>query len=140
MLSQEELDAIAAAAHNGETGFALELMRALARSGRIEALPQLVAEFARSVEINRAPVRNFLAHRVPGILANHYFPAALPQHRGFATSATYQDFIQYTLDHRGWEEPIVHAIVEDDAADLTAAVRRILDGVLERHTNAHESP
>lgn len=44
------------------------------------------------------------------------------------------------LDHRGWEEPIVHAIVEDDAADLTAAVRRILDGVLERHTNAHERP
>lgn len=138
MLNEEELDAVSAAAQGGETGFALELMRTLARSGRIEALPELVDAFAHGFEINRAPVRNYLAHRVPGILANHYFAAALSPSCGAATAATYQDFIQYTLDHRGWEESIVHAVIENDPTDLTIAVRRILDGVMKQHASAHD--
>jgi hypothetical protein len=135
MLTEEERDAVKAAAQNGETGFALELMRAFARTGRIEELPQIVAVFADNVEINRVPVRNYLAHRVPAILVNHYFPAVLALHQR-PTGSAYQGFIRYTLDHKGWEEPIVRAIIEGNASNLTAAIDEIfaqqgLDYVLE---------
>ena len=136
MLTEEERSAVEAAARNGETGFALELMRALSRSGRIEELPQLVAVFADSVETNRVPVRNYLAQRVPAILVNHYFPAVLALHQ--PTGSAYQDFVQYTLDHQGWEEPIVHAVLEGDASKLTAAVRQLLDQVAQ-HAGVHAS-
>jgi len=137
MLTEEERSAVEAAARNGETGFALELMRALSRSGRIEELPQLVAVFADSVETNRVPVRNYLAHRVPAILVNHYFPAVLARHPTH-TDAAYQVFIRYMRDHKGWEEPIVLAVVEGKGSKLAAAVRQILDDV-DRSAGAHPS-
>lgn len=121
MLSDQERDALQAAAQRGETGFALEVVRSLARGKRVAEIPDAIETFARHAEINQTPVRKFLAHRVPGILTNHYFSSVVP---------AFQDFIDWSVHHPQWAEPLIQASFEGDGRALVEAVQHILDEVV----------
>jgi len=74
MLSADEERAIDGLAAAGEAGLAVEFLRHLAREGRIEDMAGLIDRYHRGVEVNRMPVRRYLAGRVPPVLASCYFP------------------------------------------------------------------
>lgn len=88
MLTPQEQTLIDAAARAGETAVGIEFMRHLAKAGRIGEIADVISAFYRGAEVNKAPLRAFLAGRVPAILANHYLPGATDRARLGAWTAS----------------------------------------------------
>ena len=111
MLTLDESTILGSAARSGETGVGIRFMRHLARVGRIEEIAEVIQVFYEGAEVNKSPLRAFLAHRVPGILVNHYFPG----------STHYDRFISWTLADGDWEKRIIAAAPSPERLALEVA-------------------
>ena len=111
MLTPHERNLLGPAARSGETSVALAFMRHLASVGRIAEIAEVINVFYEGAEVNKSPLRAFLAHRVPGILVNHYFPGA----------TNHQRFIAWTLADREWAERITSATTSPERLALEVA-------------------
>lgn len=118
MLNDAEQAGLDEAAADGNSGYAIELMRYLARQQRIDDLARVIDRYHQRVEINKAPVRRFLAHQVPGILSNHFFPSLGETH--------FQRFIAWSVSSADWARPLVDAADACDPDELARAVGAIV--------------
>lgn len=115
MLTPEEETLIDAAARAGETAVGIEFMRHLARTGRIGEIADVIGAFYRGAEVNKAPLRAFLAGRVPAILANHYLPGATDRARLAA----------WTVSEPGWGSAVEAAASAGSPDRLRVEVERV---------------
>lgn len=139
MLSPTERAAVEEAANKGETAFAIEVIRSLARAGLLEKIPVVLSVFAEGVEMNQEPVRNFLAHRIPGILTNHYFPVAFTLGPNASGQITYQDFIDWSVQTEGWAEPIAMAARVGDPSTFVQSVKNVTSQIMRWKSQPHQS-
>ncbi len=119
-LSEIERGSIVEAAARGDTAACIEFLRQLSRTARIEDMASAIALYSDSVEVNRGPVRAFLAGLVPGILTNNYFP--------LLGTIRYNRFIDWSLANGGWGEALRDGALRG-GPDLRIAVDRILRGI-----------
>lgn len=118
LLPTSTRDDIERLARNGDTSPVLAVLRALAEFGWTGPMAEVIDLYARSVEINGPLVRRFLAHRVPGILANYYYNRP---GREF-----YDDWIEFTLDvEPRWADPITSAAGSGSPEELERMVNNL---------------
>lgn len=120
-LSEVENGILAEAASRGDTAACLDFVRGLARTARIEDISSAITSYAQGCEVNRTPVRAFLAAQLPGIFANHYFP--------LLGTASFSRFIDWGLSNPDWGELLQRA-----ALDSGEALRREVDQVVASFT------
>ncbi|HYO68903.1 MAG TPA: hypothetical protein VEU33_22775 [Archangium sp.] len=121
MLNEPEQLGLDAAAAAGNSGYAIELIRFLAREHRISDIAHVIDRYHKGVEINKAPVRRFLAQRVPGILSNHYFPTL--------GAERFKRFIKYSLNTANWARPVIEAAEACAPNQLVKAVDTIVESI-----------
>lgn len=115
-LSLEEVAALVGAAGRGDTAVPIHFCRELAHAGRIDEMVEAIDIYADSCEVNKGQVRRFLAARIPGILANHFFTELGP--------ARFNAFVEWSLARPGWGDEIIQAT--KSGRDLNEAVYRII--------------
>ncbi|MBT3224352.1 MAG: hypothetical protein HN348_35240 [Proteobacteria bacterium] len=117
-LSSLEVSGMKGAGRRGDTGAVIDLLRALARQGRIEAMVEAIGVYTKHVEVSAGSVAGFLRSRIPSILTNNYFSELGPQR--------FNDFITWCLANPTWGQELIEAAA-DSAVALRAAVTRVLD-------------
>lgn len=115
-LSLEEVAALVAAAGRGDTAVPIHLCRELARAGRIDEMVEAIDVYAESCEAKKGQVRRFLAARIPGVLASHFFTELEPERL--------DAFVEWSLARPRWGDEITRAA--RSGQELNAAVYRII--------------
>ncbi len=110
-------------AQQRNSGAVLEVMRYFARTGRPSDIAYVIQRYTDQLEMNRAHTRSFLAMRVPGILANHYFLTASWGHgSSTAQRASADKFFGPSFQESEWALDIVAAAHDCDPDGLMTAI------------------
>ena len=84
-----------------------------------EAIVETIQTYTSHCEVNQGPVRAFLIARLPGILANHYFPTL--------GTKRFNAFIEWSIQHPEWADRVRDGVGQSGEA-LRAAVCRAVQG------------
>ena len=77
------------------SGALLELLREKAKNNEIHLLAEISSIYTKEYP----EVISFIAHRVPGILSNHYFSTR--------EDLDYNKFIQWSIKNENWAESLI---------------------------------
>lgn len=123
-LSELERRQIESYMRSGHTASAaVPFLQDLVRSAQEERIPDLVDAIryaSENMEVNRRLGVQFLAHRVPAILTNVYWPERYRTKREML-----RDIVRYTARDDAWSRKVVEALIDGDRERLLRAVQGV---------------